>query len=160
MLPNGSGYLAALVLAGAFVVAAAGKLVRPGATASAFTAFGIPQPHAVARLVPATELIVAVLLVAVPRPGGVVALALLGAFSAVLLRAVRAGITTPCRCFGAVREQPVSAVDLFRNAMLAALAVAAVAAGTPRPPSVAALLLVAAVVAAGAAALRLARGPG
>jgi uncharacterized membrane protein YphA (DoxX/SURF4 family) len=153
-------YLAALVLAAAFVAAAAGKLARPVATAAAFRSFGVPWPAAAARLVPAAELVVAVLLVAAPGVGGVAALVLLVAFSAVLVRALRAGIRTPCRCFGGVREDPPSAVDVLRNGMLAALALVAIAAGTPRAPSVAAVVLVAGSVVGGFAALRLARGHG
>jgi hypothetical protein len=160
MLPIGSTYLGGLALAGAFVLAAAGKLVRPDATASAFGSFGIPRPHQAARVVPAAELVVAVLLVAAPVAGGVLALVLLAAFSAVLLRAVRDGIRAPCRCFGAVREEPVSAVDLVRNTMLAALAIGSIAAGAPRAPSAAAVVLVAAIVPAGVLALRWARAHG
>ena len=160
MLPTGFAYLGALVLAGAFVVAAAGKLARPTSTASAFRSFGIPRAGAFARGVPVAELVVAVLVIAAPAAGGVAALVLLAAFSAVLVRGLRAGVRTPCRCFGGVREEPASGVDLVRNAMLAVLAVAAIATRSPRAPSLAAFVLVAAVVVAGGLALRLARGHG
>ena len=157
MLPAGVGYLAGLVLAAVLVIAAAGKIARPAATAAAFAALGVPAAAAAARLVPTAELLVAVLLVAMPRAGGVAALVLLAAFTAALVRVLRSGIRTPCRCFGGVRDVPVSAADVLRNAMLAGLAVAAIAGGGVRLPSGGALVLVAAVVGVGLAALRFAR---
>jgi len=160
MLPRGSGYLAALVLAAVLVLAAAGKLARPAATAAAFRTLRVPRPGAAARVVPVAELAVAVLLIAAPRAGGVAAFVLLGVFSALLVRVLRAGIRAPCRCFGGVREAPVSAPDVFRNALLAGLALTAAAATGPRSPSAGAFVLVAAAVGAGLAALRLARDHG
>ncbi len=150
-------YLCALVLAAVFVAAAAAKIARPPATVKAFATLGVPAPETIARAVPAAELVVAVLLVAVPRAGGVAALVLLVAFTAVLVRALRAGVRTPCRCFGGVREDPISRADVVRNAMLAALAITATAAGEPQAPSPGAAVLVAAVVIAGFAALRVIR---
>src|SRR5919199_3912640 len=100
-------YLAALVLAAVFVAAAAAKIARPTATARAFATLRVPRPAAVARLVPAAELAVAVLLVAVPRVGGGTALLLLAAFTAFLVRALRSGVRAPCRGFGGVREGPI-----------------------------------------------------
>jgi uncharacterized membrane protein YphA (DoxX/SURF4 family) len=146
-----------LVLAALFVAAAAGKLARPAMTAAGFRALGIPAPGLAVRVVPLAELVVAVLLGSVPRAGGLAALALLAAFTAVLVRALRVGIRAPCRCFGGVREVPLSGADVLRNAMLAVLAVAALGAGDPRVPSAAAFGLVGAVVGAGIVALRLAR---
>jgi uncharacterized membrane protein YphA (DoxX/SURF4 family) len=146
------------VLAAVFVAAAAGKIARPASTASAFRALKIPAPDLLARLVPLAELVVAVLLVAVPPAGGVAALALLAAFTVVLVVALRAGIRAPCRCFGGVREVPPSGSDVLRNAMLAGLALAALGAGGPGIPSAAAFGLVGAVVGGGVVALRLARG--
>jgi len=160
MLPSGSAYLAGLVLATVLVLAAAGKLARPAATVSAFGALRVPRAGAAARVVPVAELAVAVLLIAAPRAGGVAAFVLLGVFSTFLVRVLRAGIRAPCRCFGAVREAPVSASDLLRNAMLAALAVTAAGASGPRSPSAGAFALVAAAVGAGLAALRFARDHG
>ena len=153
-------YLAALVLAAVFVVAAGAKIARAGNTATAFATLGVPRPAAVARLVPGAELAVAVLLIAVPRAGGVAGLVLLATFTVFLLRALRSGVEAPCRCFGGVREAPISAADVWRNAMLAVLAVAATGTTEPHAPSVPAFALVAAAVTAGFAALRLARGHG
>lgn len=117
------GYACALVLAAVFVWAAAAKLARPAVTAAGFRALGVPRPAALARAVPVAELGTAVLLVAVPRVGGVVAVVVLAAFTVVIVRAIRQGLVTPCSCFGAVSARPVSKLDLVRNLMLAALAV-------------------------------------
>ncbi|MDQ4097328.1 MAG: DoxX family membrane protein [Actinomycetota bacterium] len=146
------------MLAVLFVAAAAGKLARPATTAAAFGALRIPRPDLAARAVPLVELVLAVLLVSEPGVGGATALAVLVGFTVVLGRALRAGIRAPCRCFGGVREVPLSGADVLRNAMLAVLAVAALGAGEPRVPSAGAFGLVGAVVGLGAAALGLARG--
>ena len=119
------GYLCALVLAAVFVRAAAAKLARPAQTAAGFGALGLPAAAVLAWAVPAAELVTAALLVAVPRPGGVVALVLLAVFTAVLAVAVRRDVATGCPCFGAASTKPVSWRDLARNVLLAGLAVAA-----------------------------------
>jgi uncharacterized membrane protein YphA (DoxX/SURF4 family) len=119
------GYGCALVLAAVFVWAGAAKLVRPAETAGGFGALGLPWAEALARLVPVLELLLAVALVAVPPIGGIAALVLLVAFSAVLIRALRAGVTTGCACFGTAAGRRLSPRDLARNAVLAALAIAA-----------------------------------
>jgi hypothetical protein len=61
----------------------------------------------------------------------------------VIGRALRAGAVAPCNCFGAAHADPVSAVDLVRNALLAGLAVVAVVGAgagptVPGPPAAAA----------------------
>ncbi|MFN2503919.1 MAG: MauE/DoxX family redox-associated membrane protein [Acidimicrobiales bacterium] len=154
---EGFGYLCALVLAVTFVRAAAAKLARPALTAAGFGAMGLPAPGVLSRAVPVVELAVAALLVALPAVGGVVALALLVVFSVVLARAVRAGVSTGCTCFGAVSSEPVSSVDLQRNLLLAGLALGALDAPEPVVPSVAAVVLVGAAALAGVGLLRLSR---
>ena len=77
-------------------------------------------------LLPAAELLVAVGLVAwwSPVPGAV-ALVLLGAFTAVLVRAQARHV--PCLCFGATRlDATVGPSSVVRNGVLAALAVIAI----------------------------------
>ena len=133
------------------------KGVRPRDTDAGFAALGVPAPEAAARAVPATELVLAVLLLAYPRPGGVAALALLVIFSVLLGGAVRRGVTTGCNCFGAARVEPVSRVDVVRNGLLALLAVAALGAPSPTVPHPVAAVVALAGVAAGAWALRAAR---
>jgi hypothetical protein len=72
------------------------------------------------------ELVLAVALIASPALGGAAALALLGLFSAVLVRNL--GADTGCGCFGAAHTRAISRVDLVRNAVLAGLAFVAVVA--------------------------------
>ena len=144
------GYACALVLAAVFVRAGVGKGVRPRDTAAGFAALGVPFPEAAARTVPVVELVLAVILLANPRPGGIAALALLAIFSVLLGGAVRRGVTTGCNCFGAARVEPVSRVDLVRNGLLALLAVAALGAPSPTVPDPLAAAAVVAVVGAGA----------
>ena len=146
------GYACAVLLAAVFVRAGAAKLARPAATGATFAALRLPAAGGMARAVPLVELLVAVALLAVPRVGAAAAVVLLAAFSAVLARAVRAGLDTPCNCFGAARADPVSGGVLVRNGLLAGLAVAALAA--PRPgTSVAGAVLALAAFAAGFAVL-------
>ena len=128
---DGLGYLCALVLAAVFVRSGSSKLAHPQRTARSFTALGVPAAGVVARIVGPLELALAVLLISLPRAGGVVALALLGGFSAVLVRAVRSGSTAPCNCIGSSKAKPVSWADIARNAMLGLLGIAALAPTAP-----------------------------
>jgi uncharacterized membrane protein YphA (DoxX/SURF4 family) len=132
---------AALVLAGVFAVAGLAKLRRPAATGTTFRALGLPVPGVLARLVPATELGLAGALVLRPRAGGLVALAVLAAFTVVLAVAVRRGSAVRCGCFGSAGGDPVGPADLVRNALLAVLALAAVTAAGFAWPSLPALLV-------------------
>jgi len=125
------GYACAFVLAVVLAQAAVLKALRPADTEAGFVALGVPGAPIFAWLVPAAEVIVAIALLSVPRIGGVAALVMLGAFSAVLARAIRTGVRAGCNCFGQTRGQPVSGVDLVRNALLAVLGAAALLA--PRP---------------------------
>jgi len=152
-----AGYAAAVVLAAVLLRAAAAKLARPREAAGSFRALGLPAPSALARAVPVAELALAVALLGAPGASAAGALVLLAAFSAVLGRAVRAGATTPCACFGAAGADPVSGVDIVRNGLLALLAVAALAAGRPVVPGPLGVLAVVAAVAAGAGGLALLR---
>jgi uncharacterized membrane protein YphA (DoxX/SURF4 family) len=150
-------YLWALLLAAVLVWAAAAKLARPEQTEAGFRALGLPRPHVLARAVPVVELGVAALLIAVPVVGGVSAFVLLGAFTIVLARAVRAGVSTGCTCFGVVSAEPVSRSDVLRNVLLAAAAVAAWGAPEPTVPSAAAAGLFALTLVAGRALLHVSR---
>jgi hypothetical protein len=148
---DGLGYVAALVLAAVFARAAQAKLGDRAGTAETFAALGLPG--AAATAVPAVELAVAIGLVLVPGWSGIVALALLAGFTAFLWRALRAGVTVGCNCFGRARSAPISGVELVRNALLGGLAVVAGTASGPEVPGVGAVLAVAAAVAAGVALL-------
>jgi len=125
------GYACAFVLAIVFVQAAVAKAVRPTDTTAGFLALGVPGAPAMARIVPLVEVGVAFGLLSVPRIGGVAALVTLAGFSAFVGRAISAGVRSGCNCFGQRKGDPVSAVDLVRNALLAALAVGALLAARP-----------------------------
>lgn len=153
---DGLGYACALLLAGVFVWAGAAKLARPAATAAGFTALGVPG-GAAARAVPLLELAVAAVLLAAPRPGAIVALVMLGAFTVVVARAVRSGLREPCNCFGAARADPVSWADVVRNVMLAGVSLLSMAASRPVVPSAPAVAGAAGVFACGYVALRAVR---
>lgn len=146
---GGFGYVCAVVLAAVFVRAGVAKAIRSEGTVAGFVALGVPRAPAVARAVPAVEMALAVALLSFPRIGGVAALVTLATFSLFLARAVRAGVTVGCNCFGQARAEPVSGRDLVRNAMLATLALAALSTTRPVMPSLVAAVAAAVVVGAG-----------
>jgi hypothetical protein len=152
------GMAAACVLALTFAWAGAAKLGRRAETAAGFADLGLRSSYALARIVPFVELGLAVGLLAVPAGGALAALALLLIFSAVLVRALRRGGEVRCACFGQVGGPPLSWVELVRNALLAALAALAVAAGPdPRLPALLPSTAVVVVVAAAAVLLSVLR---
>jgi hypothetical protein len=123
----GSG-LAAEVLAVVFGWAALSKALAPARWRADLDAYRIPAPGAVALIVPLAEAAVPVLvLTGVPAFAPLLALALLGTFSAAILRARRLqGDRLPCGCFGGTARRDYR-VLLGRNLALAVVAVAAVA---------------------------------
>src|SRR5215211_1376586 len=113
---NEVSYLSALVLGALFAWAGMAKLLGGRRrTARTFRGLGLPAPERLAIAVPLLELTLAAGLVVIPRPAGIVALVTLTAFSAVVYRAVRSGVTVGCGCFGSAGRGPVSAVELVRN---------------------------------------------
>jgi len=156
---SGFGYACAVVLAAVFVRAGVAKAMRSPETVAGFAALGVPAPDATARVVPVVELLLAVLLLAVPQAGAIAALALLAAFSAILGQALRRGVTVGCNCFGAARVDPVSRVGLLRNGLLAVLAAAALLAPRPTVPGPTAAAITVVLAAAGVVLLRAARRP-
>ncbi|GIH07951.1 hypothetical protein Rhe02_60180 [Rhizocola hellebori] len=85
------------------------------------------------------EALVAIVLVplstAVTRLGFLLAIGLLAAFSAVILRSLRRREQVACRCFGGSAPAAFSAVHLVRNTgLLAAAVTGALAAGQPSAP--------------------------
>lgn len=127
--------VAGLLLAAVFALAAVTKAIDPTATTAEFTALGLPRPGLLARVVPPAELVIAVALVARPATGAVLAVLALGAFSAVLLAALRTGRSVSCGCLGSLSREPISATTLVRNGGFVALA--ALAATGPTPTGVA-----------------------
>lgn len=123
---NGVALAARLVLAGVFVLAAAGKLRDRDGTRDTLEAFGVPASLAVpgAAALPGVELIVAGLLVfdATAVAGALGALVLLGAFTAAITFNLAQGRRPDCNCFGQLHSRPVGSGTLARNATLAILA--------------------------------------
>lgn len=127
------GYAAALVLAVVFAWAGAAKLAARRATERTFRAFGLPVPKALAVAVPLVELALGAGLVIAPAGAAVVALVVLAGFTALLVRAMRAGVEVGCGCFGTASHEPMSWVELVRNGFLAVAALVATAADTGLP---------------------------
>ncbi|MFG1999785.1 MauE/DoxX family redox-associated membrane protein [Spirillospora sp. NPDC048911] len=105
-----------------------------------------------ARAVAAAEIAAALLvLVPVTAPAGLgVAALLLAVFSVAMVAALRGGVSTSCRCFGA-STAPIGWRHVVRNALLVCAAVAglaaALAAGSPPPAGMALTAVAVAVVA-------------
>jgi hypothetical protein len=142
----GIGMTMAVLVASLFATAAVTKAMAPSATVAEATALGVPLPRLAARLLPPVELVVAGLLVAVPRSGAMVALLFLAAFTAVLVRAIRAGTTVSCGCLGALSREPVTYSTVARNGVLAAMAAAALAVPAPVVPDLASAMAAVSVV--------------
>lgn len=145
----------ALVLAAVFAWAAVAKVRHRVATVASFRGLRLPAPGALATVVPVVEGALAVGLVVAPASSGFAALALVLAFSVVIGRAVAAGATVGCACFGGADDRPVSVVELVRNGALGALAVIASGAGAGPAlwPSLPAVVIVTVLVALGRVAL-------
>lgn len=135
------GSTMAVGLAAVFALAAVLKLVSPAKTTREFRALELPVPAILATAVPVAELTVAFDLVFRPRQGAMLALVLLGAFTAVIVRTVRSGLEVSCGCLGSVQERPVSWDAVVRNAVLAVMAVLATAAPALTRPGLAPVLV-------------------
>lgn len=149
------GYAAALVVAAVYLVAGVAKLSDRPSTASTFAALGVPAPRPMATLVPLAEIGLGAGLVVAPRPAAAAALAVVAAFTAVLGRALRAGVRVGCGCFGTARREPISFVEVVRNGLLAVATAVALLAPAPRWPGLAAVVAVTAATAAAAVVLAL-----
>lgn len=151
---DGLPYLAALLLAGVFAVAAVAKWRDLAGTARAMAAFGLPKPWLVARAVPGAEAALAVGLVLTPAASAVLAFALLAAFTMVLVARLRRGAPgAPCGCFGSWSGSALSWSDVVRNGLLLVAALIAITGDLPRRPGVGVVAL-SVVAAVGAAATR------
>lgn len=119
--------LAAAVLALTFAWAAAAKALRFSAWRAALARYELPPlvERAARGGVPVVEAAVAGLIISGPaKVGAAVAVALLGAFSAVLFSAyLRHGSRVPCGCFGRATTRDYR-VMLLRNGLLAVCAAA------------------------------------
>ncbi len=119
--------VASIALGAVFVVAGGSKLAAGAAWHAQAAGLGVVRP--LAALVPWVELAVgALLLVRLVEPWpAIAALALLTAFSVLLVMHLAQGRRPPCACFGALSARPIGPAHLVRNALFAALAVVALA---------------------------------
>lgn len=150
------GSVSAVFLAAVLVVAGVGKLRRPAATAAGMTDLGLPVAGALAWAVPASELAIAAVLIVSPGWGGVLAFALLAAFTVVLVSTIRAGRLVPCRCFGGTNDAPVSRGDVIRNIWLLGHAAVATTTASLTWPSLSEAIAAGAMLAVGPIAMAVA----
>jgi Methylamine utilisation protein MauE len=112
-----------------FLGAALAKLADYGGFLRALTGIGwlsVGRARFLARAIPVLEFLLAALVVALPRVGGVAVVATLTVFTAVAARELVAGRSFHCGCFGATATTPVGPSLVVRNALLAVPAVALV----------------------------------
>ena len=162
MTASGIGYVAAVVVAAVFAMAAAAKLRDLRQTSVDFERLGVPNPEVLARLVPLAELAITTLLLIVPAGGAIAALVTLAFFTTFLVGRLRSGITAPCACFGASAKAPLSGIEITRNGGLMVLAALALAAERPVRPTVGDVVVVVVPTLIGAGVLhllRMRRGP-
>jgi peroxiredoxin len=130
---SGALLAARLILAAVFLVAAVGKLMRRRETADTLGHFGVPSGlrPTFAIALPVAELVVACgLVVTVTAAWAALAgLLLLAAFTAGIVRVLRAKEEVDCNCFGALAPARVSRLTLARNLLLIGLAGFVVVAG-------------------------------
>lgn len=117
-----------LLLFGVFALAAIGKFLDLAGSEKALRDFGVPDALSplLARLLPAAELAVALMLlfVGVSWIGALGGLLLLLIFIAGMIYQIAKGSDPDCHCFGQIHSEPVGKVSLIRNigfALLAAL---------------------------------------
>ena len=103
-------------------VAGLAKIRRPGPTAVALRSAGLPGSTTLARIIGATELVVAVLALAVGGPStALVVAAAYVAFASVSIRLVARSATGGCGCFGD-ESAPVTNLHVCLNLAAAVLA--------------------------------------
>jgi uncharacterized membrane protein YphA (DoxX/SURF4 family) len=120
--------VASVVLGVAFVVAGGSKLAAGEQWPAQARGLGAPQWSI--PIVPWMELALGAVLVAqvARRAAALAALAVLVAFTGLIVMRLREGRHPPCACFGAWSAKPLGVGHVVRNAVLAALAVVALAA--------------------------------
>lgn len=121
---------ARIVVAAAFVFAAAQKLRALPAMRAQLEGFGVPGElvGASVAVLPMAELVTAAALLALPRSPvpAFVAIGLLAVFTGAVIGNLSRGRRPPCPCFGAgTSDAPISARTIVRNGWLLALAVIA-----------------------------------
>ena len=114
--------VASVLLGAVFVVSGVSKFAAPEQWRAQSAGIGVPR--FVGAVVPFVELVVGALLVAqiARRVVALVALAVLLAFTSLLVLRLAQGRRPPCACFGQWSTQPIGWGDVLRNAVFLALA--------------------------------------
>jgi uncharacterized membrane protein YphA (DoxX/SURF4 family) len=114
--------VASVVLGAVFVVSGVSKVSSPQQWRAQSAGIGVPR--FAAAVVPFMELLVGALLVAqiARRATAAIALAMLLAFTALLVVRLAQGRRPPCACFGAWSTKPIGWSNVARNALFLALA--------------------------------------
>ena len=117
------GLFAGIFLAVIFATTSLLKFRDLKNTQKAIASMGIPASLSVAIIISTVELLTAVLLIVDPRTGGPCSVALLVAFTTLIIARLISGQVTGCSCFGARSSQILSWKDVVRNTFLIALGV-------------------------------------
>ena len=123
-MPDVTARFAATLLAAVFVWAATSKLFSFARWNVTLNGYDLPRAvrTVAAPVIPAVELVIAVLLLFATRAGAAGALALLSMFCLAILRArEKSGDRLPCGCFGGSEQRDYRSM-LWRNAFLGGLA--------------------------------------
>ena len=123
------GIVAGIVVGLMFVAAGVLKLVEGPGWLKQAADMDVSRP--IALVVPYVEVVVGVLVAAQlfkPWPA-VAAVALLLAYTVVIVRRIRDGSRPPCACFGTRSKRPLGAYHVVRNLALIAVAVVALLLG-------------------------------
>lgn len=122
-----------LSLFGIFAVAGVAKLLDLKGSEKAVKDFGVPEgaAKAIGILLPIAEIVFGLLLLFTTYAwvGAIGCLALLVAFVAGMLWQLKQGNAPDCHCFGQISSEPVSWKSIARNASIAILPIALIAAG-------------------------------
>ena len=115
--------VAAILLGLAFLVAGGSKLAAGPSWPE--QAQGLGAPSYVVPVLPWFELVLGAVLVVqvVPAAAAIVALGVLSAFTALIVRRLAQGRHPPCACFGSWSAKPLGWGHVARNVALAALGV-------------------------------------
>ena len=116
-MANVAGY----ILGGVFLVAGLSKLRSPLETRRSLRDLGFPFPKETSIILPLVELLTAILLIVDPATGVPCAVALLVAFTVLMLSRLVNGNTSGCGCFGAWSTRPLSYWDVARNTVFIVL---------------------------------------
>ena len=131
-MPNAVYVAAPLLIGLVLVTSAVGKLRAPERARAAFSALGLPRvldrPWS-ARAHPWAEIALALMIMVVPGPVGVIAagaaVALMLVYVALVVRALRSPVDVDCACFGALGGDRITRATVWRNVWLTAVGAAA-----------------------------------